>query len=45
MSEGQVRARVMLRNKNVLRRKVIILSKALSLIRLSATFSRREKRL
>jgi hypothetical protein len=43
MSEGQVRARVMLKNKNVLRRKVIILSNALSLIRPSATFSLMEK--
>jgi hypothetical protein len=43
MSVGQVRVRVMLKNKNVLCRKVTILSKALSLIRLSATFSLRAK--
>jgi len=37
MSEGQVRARVILKNENVLRRIIIILSKAFSLIRPSAT--------
>jgi hypothetical protein len=43
MSEGQVRVRVILKNKIVQYGKVIILSKALSLIRPTATFSLRAK--